>query len=1774
MGLSERLLKANPELQEQEVVTEGKKKPVQKTETDAPVQVNASNTASSGDSSAIVEGVDNYLNELGDNRETQVQRNIERQSEEEKPKVPLTKEKLAKKDKDFSTNLKPKIEARQKELFDSSPAMKRFSENFNKFSKADLEIKAKELIKKYPKASTDPGQEKSFYDELNNYRNTLWQEHISNSSTLIEEDKRISDIIDEEFQVDIDAYQVERKELLSDEYDRTSFFGNVFPEGSFADDLFTTIGIGGQRLINDLRGSAKSDQTLQVVSQAETTQKFLDSQLEKGFLTQEQYDERSAGVQSILEKQKIDRLKVIEDVGFQDEIERSVNKAVTDTDDKDFHSLSNYTLVVAEQLANTLPALAARSIGGNVTKAYAISAYAAQLYNEYEDKGLRAHLADELGIPPHEVSNEQLNEFAFTPRGRDIISEARVASVPAGALTYVTDSFQLGGAKALKPLTAAAAKISNKLRLTRLTTGRFNPIRLAGIPARGAASEIPEELTQQFIGDVVASRAVRKDLNIFQSISDAYTNINPKEYKDIAIISAIAGGGLSSASATPGEIIGAAKEYRSASNLKKLANLSEEDFQRYTANAKGRLSEVLNDTTADKQAKAEAYTSYVTLLDHEQGHNELKQFPAIKGKYKGKALQILAERAALDRDVKSSPGTGLAANAKERIKAIDEQLQSIEGRARRGYKSTALEKIRSLVGPRRSVGAQRAANLPQKLVDKVEEVLQFTSDLGEAARRLSPLKSEFNLTDENFDNIISTLGKEFQQSGSVGLFEYLESKQKQEEQSREGFEPTKETKAVNQLPKNITPEGTDTIAQAQQEKIEDFYHNEGLAVPANVAKRFETPYSEPINVVAEGQQNPYLGDAGSLDEAVSRVVNFSANKGDILRQALQQASRSEKIGNRSNAAQGIRNEGWIPNRIKKQIKTAESLRKDLLKNHSQNGAEIIAALDEFIDLKYAVDGLVRQYVNESLESKDVGQKRGRVRQGIAEWDRAIDDTLNIADAVSRGGIDTQTKKAFQTELSDRLAYLEKLYAYGLVQVEKQIALQGAKEGQYPPMFNPATGRFEFNFNNKFGNSVIYDLFPSNGEVTFENLPLKDWAYTVVKYNIAQTKTGDAYTKFMARARDHAQKVFAKGSSKNLKDIQEVDAKEQRAITAALKILETGDVVRKDTLPTLVKDTDIATTDQKEEEAVQKAFDSLRAEIDTVAIGSEGEFDYNLAQAYIDTKLLEGGSDVQVKALNRIIKGQSAEAGSLNTQNIQDLKGDRSKYATKSTDKLKEVHKDRPIIRWEAMAKDPRISLEGDILHMIYVQGASQILTEDQADFLNDSQIIDFFNTPTSPLANIDAQNDISSKLQAIESVRGWDYIDDMYSEHIKLTEQLHSLQRGDSELALEGVGQENLLGEKLQRAISDYIELVGKTEAIAFLRGSAGLQYKTDLVTKAQNGNEVAMQALIDSYSDFLKLTIQEYVPEWHNEDNNKFGFTRNPATGALESVRSGDDVWQTWDSVSLAGPSIGDFEGTARNATRKAIFYYDATKGKLGTYIQNVVRGAIVAQLNGETISWNPVRKQIKAQQARAKLELTQQIYYDSIIGDGDITLIGEEGIGPKVLTEDQIKFLHELPNSKAKRDIAVTKQRIADTKKVIEISEGNTKIRLENKLHLLNARLGEQQSNEVVSESLPAIADNFQNSAGWTEGSKELNIVNVANLVAQGNAVDVKIDLIDLPGELTLDQYKQHLLLLEGSNRTLEQLQEKVANFSADIKSMGLARDINEGISATQLQNIEEAR
>ena len=531
------------------------------------------------------------------------------------------------------------------------------------------------------------------------------------------------------------------------------------------------------------------------------------------------------------------------------------------------------------------------------------------------------------------------------------------------------------------------------------------------------------------------------------------------------------------------KVFGTNEEAFHIANEVKLAGLAAQEALAITPEDKAKIKEA-------QYQQLDLAEAFYTINSKENSH--------IKGRAKKAAGRVLYERNQLARQATS--GTGLDTNNKERIKILDEKLNAINSRAKRGYTSSILEKVRKIVGPKRSVGAARAETPVQKVISRLDDLLSKGVSMIDAIDRIDDAVTGTGLTEQRKVELIEQLKKiqpKYDESGIGSLIDYI---------------------ATDEEARGLYQEGETS------EKID----------------------SETIK--SQEKSKPAIRTVSELISDMSNMYTSPEAKGRIVGDALAQKAKNDKLKQANHP--DIKNQTWATDTIKQDTKLAESAIGGTSKAKDSDKGNVVKALNDFTDMRNVIDAAV-------------------AREEGAEFDKAVDRAFKLDQEAAE--LEGTPKKRVEAALKKEISRIKDLYANGLMKLENKVAKEVAKTNTPPPYFRPFDndqGRaiFVLEFKNKFGNDIIYNMFPENGQANFEALKPRQWADLMVKFNRWQNsgKDGDK-----AKVQQQIDGYVKKGIVANVVKIDEASkrraARNARKTEAAneVKNFEKG-IIEKDT----------------------------------------------------------------------------------------------------------------------------------------------------------------------------------------------------------------------------------------------------------------------------------------------------------------------------------------------------------------------------------------------------------------------------------------------------------------------------------------------------------------------------------------------------------------------------------------------------------------------------------
>ena len=302
----------------------------------------------------------------------------------------------------------------------------------------------------------------------------------------------------------------------------------------------------------------------------------------------------------------------------------------------------------------------------------------------------------------------------------------------------------------------------------------------------------------------------------------------------------------------------------------------------------------------------------------------------------------------MQRQVDLNGNTGLVTGFKEQIKSIDEQLDRIQKTNKAGNsQDSAFERIRKIVGPRRSVGAARKSNTAQKALDRVDELVRAGDNNLDALSRLPEVVADLGVTEEEALAIKTEVEANYKTARDAGFPTYSSYIAAQEES------------------RGLKQEGQTT------EQIQKFMDRK-----AELASKQTTLTSD-----------------STLDSDIDALVNFDNKPTDVTIGAVAQESHNSKVEGAKDS--NIRNKKWAEPRVSKQTSQARKKIASLRKQNAVRNAAAIARLQELVDINDYVDGLIRKYADSvNIEGEGTGHF-SRLLDRALELDGKTDKSLKL-----------------------------------------------------------------------------------------------------------------------------------------------------------------------------------------------------------------------------------------------------------------------------------------------------------------------------------------------------------------------------------------------------------------------------------------------------------------------------------------------------------------------------------------------------------------------------------------------------------------------------------------------------------------------------------------------------------------------------------------------------------------------------------------------------------
>ena len=769
-----------------------------------------------------------------------------------------------------------------------------------------------------------------------------------------------------------------------------------------------------------------------------------------------------------------------------------------------------------EQAPNTLVALlSGPSGGGAASTVFSIPSrlfFWSQMHNEYMDNATQNYLDDQYG--QGNWSNKEYADFVSSPDWNQLRNESLASSSITSQFDRWSDKFPFAkgaiGGKIGEKLVKEKTRFAFRKAIEKLSGNVvFNLLKTGTKIGTSSWVEGQTELLQETIGEGLSERLKSDwDQGILEVTKKWYTDRDSltDEQRDKFAASKALGtliggafGGAGASSSYIGNKIGRKFNIDMLKNLtiaeefaikpEKFAFLDKESFNSYMENAKYKSEQAYNDPLLSNKKRLDARGKLVNLLSFQTAYNEASDFK-LNEKGQKKAISLIQERNDLKQRIEATGGSGLSTNMKERVKQIDEQLQKIETQDKVKHLDSLYERIRKKIGPRRSVGAARASNTPQKILDSVNDLFTAADNKIDAFNRLEEvIKEEANLSPEEASEVKAEYENEydaFKKSGFSSFNEYLASKDTQQEQNLEGVPDDKIASGVAQ-----------SVTKSQETQSE---------------KR-------------------------SVNNSID--VLFSPTKGPIIKgESVNQETKNEENSKDVKNAD-LRNKTWEHPRTKEDASTAGSALKQM--TPGQKELPVSKSLQDFVDYKNYVHSLIEKFLNEKVDS-ELG--------GAGQWDR-LQEEAKALDTLAKNSTDSKEKKAANKKLKSVLANIDKLWNVGVFEIDLRVGRRIAANNEIPPpYYNAAKGRFEVVYDNKFGNSLIYDLFPDNGEAIFNGLPIREYSKLMVRFAEWQSKEGRSKEGAKKKLEKYAEELHNKYKNELPSKGVKVDEKLERDKTRA------------------------------------------------------------------------------------------------------------------------------------------------------------------------------------------------------------------------------------------------------------------------------------------------------------------------------------------------------------------------------------------------------------------------------------------------------------------------------------------------------------------------------------------------------------------------------------------------------------------------------------------------
>lgn len=954
----------------------------------------------------------------------------------------------------------------------------------------DIDAKQRELIKKYD-VGNDPEAVDLANEELNKWVNDQVLDFVGSSETLNKIEKDIYSGVAEKYGTDYQDIESQKSE----------FYKGIHGEIGATRGL-----IGGQQKEGfHQSGQVFYNAKVAAVKEAEPGSKEYDFAVSNRNIAAADLVERKNDLEGFRHAEQFEAhgVEFYKEDGFL-----GINW------DKVWNNKTAVFDEIKKQLPQSGIALLQSNKGGPFGLVSSIPSrifFWAQMHSEYLNNGVENILNDQYG--QGQWGDQEYLDFVGSGKFNELRNTSLVSSSITSQFDRWSDKFGLtsfGGPKlkfAFKNTVERLAKNSLSKTAVKLT-------QTAAKIGSSAWVEGQTEVLQETIGEGV-SDVVRTDwnTNILEATKNWYvdkdklTEEQRSKFGEAQALGTLIGagfGGAGSVAKGAGKITGKIfgidilKDKTLAQqftvNPGKFSFLDHKAFNENIDKAIEPQSKIYNDPKIDPALRQGAFTKLIKLLDSKKAYNEADSFN-LNRKGKVKAVSLLSKRADLQRKVDLAANNGLAANFKEEIKGIDEQLQRIQTNDKQSNQQTTFERIRKIVGPKRSVGAARKSNLPQRVVDSIGDIIQSGADKVSVLSRFEDSISDIKLNPEQIaelKDIVDTQFDKFASSGVQSFSEFLSTEEAVQDLSLEG---------------------------TSKEELSKFKERTAAAPSTEVPT--------------------------TVDDKINTLINASENTSKIVGGALETQARIAKYQEFSDKF--FKNQEWEEPRVREGAKKASSAINSLKRAGAEEKAGIVEVLQEFINAKDFLNNIVIEHVNKNVSYGN----------GVGQWTRWLEEAKTLEQTFETlSGKELKTAKAQLKILKNSI---KNAYTLSLLEVQQVVAEKGGQTNQYPKGFDTLSNSFVLKFDNKLGTSTVYDLFPDKGQAIFEAMDVGEWTDLMILVNRYQNKTGDARAKFKSKAKEKADKLHNKYKDTDLTKANQIkiDAAGERAwASKALKNIKT------------------------------------------------------------------------------------------------------------------------------------------------------------------------------------------------------------------------------------------------------------------------------------------------------------------------------------------------------------------------------------------------------------------------------------------------------------------------------------------------------------------------------------------------------------------------------------------------------------------------------------------